>query len=294
MLSTAFTNALINAWAKGEDKAKSVKDVTNSIIRSMVSESMKEDIAPSVKELREKLAEMYKDGSISGDENSIIEAMVAKMAEQLEKQYEWADQFIKEEEEVVDQIEEVKESLTGMTLESFTDSFVSGLSDMSKSWEDMCADFDDSLRESILRGLVESQYKDKIARLHRMWEDAANSKGIDEKEAEQLRNEYMQIVQDLTKQRDEMAEAFGWSSKSNQSPMSGALTTMSQDSIATFEGIGRSIQTHLISTDKNIEEMKESAVIDSRSLAQIAENTSHLGPIRELIEKFDRDGIKVQ
>ena len=80
----------------------------------------------------------------------------------------------------------------------------------------------------------------------------------------------------------------------NQSPQSGALTTMSQDSIATFEGIGRSMQTHLISIDNTALEIKAAMVADNEALMQIVENTSHILPIREILEKLDRDGIKVQ
>ena len=80
----------------------------------------------------------------------------------------------------------------------------------------------------------------------------------------------------------------------NQSPQSGALTTMSQDSIATFEGIGRSMQTHLISIDKVSVEIREQQKEDSKALVKIVENTSHILPIRELLEKMERDGIKLQ
>lgn len=80
----------------------------------------------------------------------------------------------------------------------------------------------------------------------------------------------------------------------NQSPQSGALTTMSQDSIATFEGIGRSMQTHLISIDKVSVEIREQQKEDSKALVKIVENTSHILPIRELLEKIDREGITVK
>lgn len=80
----------------------------------------------------------------------------------------------------------------------------------------------------------------------------------------------------------------------NQSPQSGALTTMSQESIATFEGIGRSMQTHLISIDKVSVEIRDQQREDSKALVQIVENTSHLLPIRELIEKMEREGITVR
>ena len=80
----------------------------------------------------------------------------------------------------------------------------------------------------------------------------------------------------------------------NQSPQSGALTTMSQDSIATFEGIGRSVQTHLISIDKVSTEIRDQQREDSKALIKIVENTSHILPIRELLEKIDREGLTVK
>ena len=80
----------------------------------------------------------------------------------------------------------------------------------------------------------------------------------------------------------------------NQSPQSGTLTTMSQDSIATFEGIGRSVQTHLISIDKVSTEIRDQQREDSKALIKIVENTSHILPIRELLEKIDREGLTVK
>lgn len=80
----------------------------------------------------------------------------------------------------------------------------------------------------------------------------------------------------------------------NQSTQSGALTTMSQESIATFEGIGRSVQTHLISIDKISTEIRDQQREDSKALIKIVENTSHILPIRELLEKIDREGLTVK
>ena len=80
----------------------------------------------------------------------------------------------------------------------------------------------------------------------------------------------------------------------DQSPQSGALTTMSQDSIATFEGIGRSVQTHLISIDKVSTEIRDQQREDSKALIKIVENTSHILPIRELLEKIEREGLTVK
>lgn len=192
----------------------------------------------------------------------------------------------------------LNEALTGVTRDSFYNDFIDGLADMSMSWEDMCDNFETQLRKSILAGLVSSEYQQRIQDLYNQWSEAAKSDGeISEKEAEQLRNEYQQIVQDLMKQRDEMAEAFGWessSSGSSQSPSSGALTTMSQDSISTFEAIGRNMQTHLANTDKFVQEIRNTQKQDSQTLATIASHTAYIVLIYDLMEDLKLNGIQLK
>ena len=290
-----LANALIDVWSGAKKQADSAKDFINGIIKSMVLESLMLDLTPFIDSLREQMAEMFEDGIISADEGDALAGMVEGVMNSLEKQYEWADRFIKEEEEVVQSVEEVKDSMTGLTLDSFTDSFISGLADMSKSYKDMCDDFEDSLRNSIFKGLVESQYKNRITALYNMWERAAESEGqITDKEAEQLRYEYQQIIQDLMKQRDEMAQDFGWANTTDQSPSSGALTTMSQDSIAAFEGIGRNMQTHLANMDRYVQELRETQKLDSETLATIASHTAYIVLIYDLLEDMKLNGIKMQ
>ena len=290
-----LANALIDVWSGAKKQADSAKDFINGIIKSMVLESLMLDLTPFIDSLREQMAEMFEDGIISADEGDALAGMVEGVMNSLEKQYEWADRFMKDSEEIAQELEEMKQSLTGLTLDSFTDSFVSGLADMSKSYKDMCDDFEDSLRNSIFKGLVESQYKNRITALYNMWERAAESEGqITDKEAEQLRYEYQQIIQDLMKQRDEMAQDFGWANTTDQSPSSGALTTMSQDSIAAFEGIGRNMQTHLANMDRYVQELRETQRLDSETLATIASHTAYIVLIYDLMEDMKLNGIKMQ
>ena len=210
----------------------------------------------------------------------------------------YLEQLVEAKDEASEIIGMLDEALTGMSSDSFYNDFISQVSDMSVTWEDMCGSFEDRLRESIIAGLVSSEYKQRIQDLYKQWSQAAESDNrITDKEAEQLRNEYMQIVQDLMKQRDEMADAFGWESEtsgSSQSPTTGALTTMSQDSISRFEGIGRSMQTHLINIDKSVADLRASNQLSNETLATIATHTAHIVLIHELMEEIKVNGIKVQ
>lgn len=208
-------------------------------------------------------------------------------------------------EDIIDLKDEAKElqdaldeAMTGLSADSFYNDFISKTADMSMSWEDMCDNFEDRLRESILAGLVSSQYSQRIKDLYNRWSQYAQSDGrITEQEAERLRDEYRQIVQDLTRQRDEMADAFGWETEgggSSQEPSSGALTTMSQDSINRFEGIGRAMQIHLAGIDKAVADIRDSMAVSGETLATIATHTAYLVQIYDLLETMNNNGIKIQ
>lgn len=194
--------------------------------------------------------------------------------------------------------EALDEAMTGVSTDSFYNDFISQTADMSASWKDMCDGFEDQLRESIVAGLVSSQYSQRIKDLYNRWSQYAQSDGrITEQEAERLRDEYRQIVQDLTRQRDEMADAFGWETEeggSSQKPSSGALTTMSQDSINRFEGIGRAMQTHLAGIDKAVADIRDSMAVSGETLATIATHTAYLVQIYDLLETMNNNGIKIQ
>lgn len=215
--------------------------------------------------------------------------------------------------------EQEKEAFTGVSFDEFRDSFVSMLSDLDATNQDFADNFEKYLQNAIFSSMVADKYKDRIQSLYDSWaKEAADgtivydpskasffshgkteiNKGLDEKEAEMLRNQYQSIVDDMLAEREQIMNAFGWSSSadsgSSQSPSSGALTTMSQDSISTFEGIGRNMQTHLANTDKFVQEIRNTQKQDSQTLATIAGHTAHLVEIHEILSDMKLNGIQLK
>lgn len=215
--------------------------------------------------------------------------------------------------------EQEKEAFTGVSFDEFRDSFVSMLSDLDATNQDFADNFEKYLQNAIFSSMVADKYKDRIQSLYDSWaKEAADgtivydpskasffrhgkteiNKGLDEKEAEMLRNQYQSIVDDMLAEREQIMNAFGWSSSadsgSSQSPSSGALTTMSQDSISTFEGIGRNMQTHLANTDKFVQEIRNTQKQDSQTLATIAGHTAHLVEIHDILSDMKLNGIQLK
>ena len=215
--------------------------------------------------------------------------------------------------------EQEKEAFTGVSFDEFRDSFVSMLSDLDATNQDFADNFEKYLQNAIFSSMVADKYKERIQSLYDSWaKEAADgtivydpskagffshgkteiNKGLDEKEAEMLRNQYQSIVDDMLAEREQVMKDFGWSSSadsgSSQSPTSGALTTMSQDSISTFEGIGRNMQTHLANTDKFVQEIRNTQKQDSQTLATIAGHTAHLVEIHEILSDMKLNGITLK
>lgn len=93
-----FASAYAEAWASGEDKAKSAKDVVKKMMRQMVTESIKAAIqsSQSMEAIRKKLQEFYTDNVLSGWEQDYIYNMAENLQKELDKQFGWADSLMYE------------------------------------------------------------------------------------------------------------------------------------------------------------------------------------------------------
>lgn len=206
------------------------------------------------------------------------------------------DKYSEQLKEIADQ---EKEAFTGVSFDEFKGSFNSLISDLDTTSQDFAENFEKYLQNAIFSSLIASKYKQQIQDLYDMWStDAKSGNKLTEDEANVLRKKYQDIINDMLAEREQIMKDFGWSSSadsgSSQSPSSGALTTMSQDSISTFEGIGRNMQTHLANTDKFVQEIRNTQKQDSQTLATIAGHTAHLVEIHEILSDMKLNGITLK
>lgn len=203
-------------------------------------------------------------------------------------------------EQLQDIAEQEKEAFTGVSFDEFRDSFVSMLSDLDATNQDFADNFEKYLQNAIFSSLIAGKYKQQIQELYDTWATKAESGGeLTKDEAGILRNKYQDIINDMLAEREQIMKDFGWESSSadsgsSQSPSSGALTTMSQESISTFEGIGRNMQTHLANTDKFVQEIRNTQKQDSQTLATIAGHTAHLVEIHDILSDMKLNGIALK
>lgn len=199
-----------------------------------------------------------------------------------------------------DQLEEIasKEQavITGIGFDAFKDGYFDLISDLESTNEDLADNLEKNLQNAFFRSLIANKYNSQIKALYDNWVKLGED-GLTRDEVDSLREQNQAMVDQMIKDREELMNTFGWSasgSGSSQSPGSGALTTMSQESISTFEGIGRNMQTHLANIDKFVQDLRESQKLDSETLATIASHTAYIVLIYDLMEDMKLNGIKMQ
>lgn len=122
--------------------------------------------------------------------------------------------------EYAEQLEEIaekeKEALTGVGLDDFRNGYTDLLADLDSDNQDFADDFEKYLQNAIFSSLVANKYKERIEKLYNQWADYADSGSkLTGDEAEQLRNDYQNIVDDMLAEREQIMKEFGWSSTSS-------------------------------------------------------------------------------
>lgn len=209
--------------------------------------------------------------------------------------------YIQNIEKYGEQLEEIankeQEAITGIGFDAFRDGYIDLISDLESTNEDLADNLEKNLQNAFFRSLIADKYNSQIKALYDNWVKMGEN-GLTKDEVEILRNQNQAMIDQMIKDREELMNTFGWSSTdspgSSQSPSSGALTTMSQDSISTFEGIGRNMQTHLANVDRFVQELRETQKLDSETLATIASHTAYIVLIYDLMEDMKLNGIKMQ
>lgn len=199
-----------------------------------------------------------------------------------------------------DQLEEItskeQEAITGIGFDAFKDGYFDLISDLESTNEDLADNLEKNLQNAFFRSLIANKYNNQIKALYDNWVKLGED-GLTRDEVDSLREQNQAMVDQMIKDREELMNTFGWSasgSGSSQSPGSGALTTMSQESISTFEGIGRNMQTHLANIDKFVQEIRNTQKQDSQTLATIAGHTAHLVEIHEILSDMKMNGIQLK
>lgn len=153
------------------------------------------------------------------------------------KQYQ--DQLDELDNQIMDNIDKWKESLTTISFDGFMSDFINTLSDMDSSSQDFADNFQNYLINAIMTSLVSKKYQSRLENLYNKFAEYADSGGqITADEAAALRNEYNGIVEDATADREMIKDTFGFGESAEQQSASSRAygTEMTQEQGAEISG----------------------------------------------------------
>ena len=248
-------------------------------------------------ELRKAAADIGFDyDSVAGGRMEGLFDLTAKQLAQLKEQaqsfwiqldgdvQEYLDTIIECGDAIEENKEKMKETLTGVSFDSFYDNFVSILSDMDKSSEDFADSFGDYLRNALLQNLLANKYKQRIQELYDAWAAKSDSNGdgifdLTSGEAEELKKAQQALAEQIMAERDAMAESFGWKSDESEERTATAkgIAQASQDSVDELNGRFTTIQAHTFAISENMVKLAE---LQQMHLP-LLQNLSYLAPIEE-------------
>lgn len=229
--------------------------------------------------------------------------LYAKIKQHADDGYRNAAQYMDDYIEYWKQLEELEESKfekqTDTSFDSLRNEFKESLLDMESDVDDFASKFEKTMQQAMIESMMSDTYSKQLKEWYKDFANAMSDGNLSKDEQFNLRTDWDDIVNDALAEREELKKTLGWESSSSdsgssQSPGSGALTTMSQDSISTFEGIGRNMQTHLANTDKFVQEIRNTQKQDSQTLATIAGHTAHLVEIHDILSDMKLNGITLK
>lgn len=185
-------------------------------------------------------------------------------------------------------LEAVKDRITGITFDEFEDSYLSMLLDLDASNEDFADDFEKKLRQSILRSVIASKYKEQIKKLYDTWADYGNE-GYTVDEVEQLKELQRSLTESMLQEREQLASLFGWEeakaagSDTAQTATRGGFETMSQDTASELNGRFTALQQSGANLERLVEVLLQDNGANLECVTEIRdilyESNGYLGKI---------------
>lgn len=279
-----FAQAYVDAWAAGEDRAKSMKDIAKNMIKQMIVELIKskDGIGPAVEQIRDKLLEFWKDGVITGGEQAIIDKMVEDAANSLDSKLGWADKYLKGDDS----------SKSIFSSDSISDTIIDGLKSGKSGIKDFASSFEDMMREAVLNSLKTKYLEGPLKEFQKKFSELSESGGqLTEAEIEELRDMYADIISGAKDQFDSLKEISGLDfTGDSDNSLKGAYTKASQESITLLAGQTGAVRVLLEDIRGSMQPIREQMRLIYEMQSKGWEDVK---AIRELTVKIDKNSEQV-
>lgn len=148
---------------------------------------------------------------------------------------EYLNNIIESNEALEEMRKTLNETLTGTSLDSFYDNYISMLQDLDSSNLEFAQSFEEYLKNAIIANVIGNKYKDSITKLYEDWAAYSDSNkdnvfDLTPEESDALKKAQESLTEQLIAEREALKEAFGWTdSNSASSGLSKGIQGVSED-----------------------------------------------------------------
>lgn len=182
-------------------------------------------------------------------------------------------------------LEAVKEQVTGISFDSFEDSYWEMISDLENGNEELAENLEEQLRKSIIRAMMADKYKKQVRKLYKTWAEYGED-GYTKDEVDALREMQEQLSEAVLAERDSLADIFGWDASGDsysQSSSKGYSTTMSQETGEEISGrLTAMYESNVRLETKGTEMNANMLIISTAALNMAKELAAHLVCVTEM------------
>lgn len=148
----------------------------------------------------------------------------------MEDASQWMEEYANGYKQAEELQQQLNEKLTSVSFDSVFDSFKSMVSDMDSTAFDFSKNFEQYMYNAMLNAQLDDTFKERMKGWHQMFSNyMANDGSIDSREMEILRTDYMNMVDEAKRIRDNVAEITGYSTSSQQSTTYTASQSFTQE-----------------------------------------------------------------
>ena len=172
-------------------------------------------------------------------------------------------------------------AITGVSFDSFRQSFLSTLLDMNSDAEDFANNLEKYLQKAVLEAMItDKKYNEAIENLYASFSDKMRD-GLTEDEINTLRKMQEELATQMLNDRDALAETFGWKNTLDESVdrTAGAakgIAQASQESVDELNGRMTAMQEHTYSLMENTKILVDNSASMLERLCSIDINTAQL------------------
>lgn len=276
-----FADALIEAYAKGDDAAEALGETTKNILANAVKEALKKKfLGDALQKAVTQLGEDMRDGELSSADRKNFENAVNAAGKNFTEAMKMYDDLFKGE--VID---------LGTTSDSLADSIIEGLKAGKSGIKDFTSSFEDMMKTAIMNSLKTKYLEGPLKEFQKKFSELSESSGqLTASEIEELRNMYANIIEGAKVQFEGLKEISGLDfTEDSDNTLKGAYAKASQESIDLLAGQTGAQRVAIESIREQMQFIYNLQVQGWKDVKDIKEYIGQLKGIAENIKKTTDD-----